>query len=201
MDSLSQETILFLQYLLPGFLAAWIFYGLTSYTKPSQFERVVQALIFTLFIRAFLYLLMVLFLYIGHYWRLGVWDESSNLIWSLPIAITIGLLFSYYANNDKIHRKLREKNITKETSFPSEWFGAFSDTKTWIVLHLHDSRRLYGWPKEWPSSAKNGHFVITYPSWLDDKQEVPIAGVKNILINVDDVKWVEFMTKPEKGKK
>jgi fructose-specific phosphotransferase system IIC component len=103
MEGLSRETISFLQYLLPGFVAAWIFYGLTSYPKPSQFERVIQALIFTLFVKAFLYVLMDIFLHIGHYLSLGVWDDSSNLVWSLIIAIVLGLLFSYYTNNDKIH--------------------------------------------------------------------------------------------------
>ena len=50
MDSLTNDIVVILQYLLPGFLAAWIFYGFTSHPKPSQFERVVQALIFTLII-------------------------------------------------------------------------------------------------------------------------------------------------------
>ena len=36
-----------LTFLLPGFVAASIFYSLTSYPKPSPFDRVVQALIFT----------------------------------------------------------------------------------------------------------------------------------------------------------
>ena len=38
--------------LLPGFLAAWVYYGLTAHPKPSPFERVIQALIFTVIVRA-----------------------------------------------------------------------------------------------------------------------------------------------------
>ncbi|SUP44184.1 Uncharacterised protein [Vibrio furnissii] len=52
MENLTNDIITLLQYLLPGFVAAWMFYSLTSYPKPSQFERVVQALIFTIFIQA-----------------------------------------------------------------------------------------------------------------------------------------------------
>ena len=33
--------------LAPGFVAAGIYYSLTSHPKPSQFERVVQALVLT----------------------------------------------------------------------------------------------------------------------------------------------------------
>ncbi|WP_425032221.1 hypothetical protein [Pelagibius sp.] len=52
MDSINEDIVGLLQYLLPGFLAAWVFYGLTAHQKPSQFERVIQALIFTLIVQA-----------------------------------------------------------------------------------------------------------------------------------------------------
>ena len=47
MPELSKDVVALLQYLAPGFIMAWVYYGLTSHAKPSQFERVVQALIFT----------------------------------------------------------------------------------------------------------------------------------------------------------
>ena len=43
----SSETVTVLTFLLPGFVAAAIFYSLTSHPKPSDLERVIQALIFT----------------------------------------------------------------------------------------------------------------------------------------------------------
>ena len=47
MNWASGEIVGVLSFLLPGFVAAAIFYSLTSYPKPSPFDRVVQALIFT----------------------------------------------------------------------------------------------------------------------------------------------------------
>lgn len=52
MPELAKDTVALFAYLLPGFVTAWVIYGLTSQTKPSQFERVVQALIFTFIIQA-----------------------------------------------------------------------------------------------------------------------------------------------------
>lgn len=52
MDDLVKEIIPLLQYLIPGFLAAWIFYSLTAFKKPDTFGQIVQALIFTLVIQA-----------------------------------------------------------------------------------------------------------------------------------------------------
>ena len=167
MGSITNNVVTILQFLLPGFIAAWIFYSLTSYSKPSQFERVVQALIFTLFIQALVITTKYLSLKIGAYWSAGYWSESSSLIVSIIIAIMFGVVFSYFANNDKIHKYLRNKGITRETSFPSEWFGSFLNNVTFIVIHFTDERRLYGWPIEWPSEPTSGHFVIADPSWLE----------------------------------
>ena len=47
MDWASGDIVSVIYYLLPGFVAAWVFYGLTAHPKASPFERVVQALIFT----------------------------------------------------------------------------------------------------------------------------------------------------------
>ena len=196
MGSISNNVVEILQFLLPGFIAAWIFYSLTSYSKPSQFERVVQALIFTLFIQALVITTKYFLLKVGAYWSVGNWSEFSSLIVSIIIAIVFGVVFSYFVNNDKIHKYLRDKGITRETSFPSEWFGSFLKNITFIVIHFNDERRLYGWPIEWPSEPTSGHFVIADPSWLEvDGKEKRITGVSNILIDVKDVKWVEFLEK------
>lgn len=196
MGSFSSDLIAILEFLLPGFVAAWIFYSLTSFAKPSQFERVIQALIFTLFIQGLVSVLEYLCLQAGNYWRVGTWSSSSALVVSIIVAIAFGVIFSSFANNDKIHSYLRSKKLTRETSFPSEWFGTFLRNVTYVVLHLHDERRLYGWPIEWPSEPTKGHFVIADPSWLlDDGSEARIVGVASILINVADVKWVEFIEK------
>ena len=42
MGETSKDVLALLTQLMPGFLTAWVVYGLTTYTKPPQFERVVQ---------------------------------------------------------------------------------------------------------------------------------------------------------------
>lgn len=194
MENFAQNIELTLQYLLPGFISAWVFHGLTAYPKTTQFERVIHALIFTMFVQALLQILKSLLIDIGVYWNIGEWNASSEIVWSVIIALFIGFVFSYFANNDKLHKLFRKMKISNETSYPSEWFSVFHNEVKYVVLHLHDERRLYGWPLEWPSKDDSGHFVIEDPSWLIEKgKEIPILRVKKILINVKDVKWVEVM--------
>jgi len=195
MDSLAKDLIFLLQYLLPGFLAAWVFYGFTSFPKPSQFERIVQALIFTLIIEVMVFMLRTALIQIGKYNSFGIWDKQSELFYSTASAVLLGIIFSYFANKDGFHKFVRDIGITRETSYPSEWFGVFLKNVTYVVLHLKDERRLYGWPIEWPSDPDRGHFVLEQASWLDGKEEIPITGVQSIMVNVNDVKWVEFMEK------
>lgn len=195
MENLATDLITLLRYLLPGFLAAWIFYGFTSYPKPSQFERIVQALIFTLIVQACVYSVKAFLEWAGNYIVLGLWSAQSEVVTSIVIASFMGFVFAYFANTDKFHAFVRRIGVTRETSFPSEWFGVFSKKVTYVVLHLEDERRIYGWPIEWPSEPGKGHFCLQQASWLVDDSEIRLVGVDSVLIKGEDVKWVEFMVK------
>ncbi len=195
MERIVPEALSLLQFLLPGFLAAWVFYAFTSYRKPSEFERIIQALIFTLLIRAGVTCVRGVLVVIGRKAAMGVWTTDIELLWSITIAFLLGILFSYLANTDHFHRIVRHFGITRETSFPSEWFGAFLKNITYVVLQLKDERRIYGWPMDWPSSPKIGYFTLREASWLDGENQIPIKGVSCVLINSEDVRWVEFMEK------
>ena len=196
MDSLDSDIIIVLQYLLPGFITAAIFYSFTSYVKPSQFERVVQALIFTIIVQVFTTIIISILIFFGYLINFSLWsNNSSELILSVVLAILLGIVISYYSNNDKLHKFFRKLTVTRETSYASEWFGAFLDNVTYVVLHLNDGRRVYGWPREWPTDPNNGHFVLEEVSWLDKDEEIELDGVKQILIDTTMVTLVEFMGK------
>lgn len=199
METIAQDFILLLQYLLPGFLTAWIFYAFTSYSKPSQFERIIEALIFTILVQAMVLMTKSVLLCLGEYKSLGSWNSEYDFVLSLFLSIVLGLMFSYFANTDQFHKAVRFFKISHETSYPSEWFGLFSKEVTYIVLHLKDERRIYGWPIEWSSSSKEGHIVLQQAAWLIDNEGVvdihELEGVSHIMIDTSDVMWVEFMKK------
>ena len=47
----SSEAVAVLTFLLPGFVAAAVFYSLTSHPRPNNFGSVVQALMFTIVVQ------------------------------------------------------------------------------------------------------------------------------------------------------
>jgi hypothetical protein len=204
MPEVSKELITLLNFLSPGFLAAWVLFGLTSNVKPSPFERVVQAFILTFLIHVTLQPVEFLLSWIGT--KVGVlrlWDFSSQAFATILIACLLGCIFAYFINTDLFHRILRKTGLTTSSSYPTEWFGVFSENITYVVLHLTDERRLYGWPKEWPTEAEKGHFFIMQPTWIVGEDEnlksktIDMVNTTGILINAKDVKWVEFVNQQE----
>ncbi|WP_259741247.1 hypothetical protein [Pseudomonas fluorescens] len=89
-------------------------------------------------------------------------------------------------------RSFKSRRSTKQSSYPSEWFCAFAQLDRLITLHLHDERRVAGWPAEWPPESANGQFLIHNPRWLDASGQTVPFGAEFLLIDSAKVKWVEF---------
>ncbi len=194
MEGLSTELINLLFQLMPGFLAAWVLYGFTAYPKPSQFERILQALIFSFLIKALLPIEKFFLVWVGNYFLIGLWDNDAQIFVTTITGLLFGLVTCYFANNDKFYAFARKCKLTKRKAYPSEWFGAFSEQITYVVLHLTDNRRIYGWPEQWPSEPKNGHFVLSNAVWLNkDDTEIVLVVEEKIMIAAEAVEMVEFV--------
>jgi hypothetical protein len=201
MEWLSKELLDLLYNLLPGFLAAWVFYALTAHPKPSPFERVVQALVFTVIVRALIIMVRGVCLHIGRWHTIGVWDAQIDLVVSLVVAVLLGLLFAEFANKDRFHGWIRKLGWSTRTSFPSEWYSAFyrfTRERHWVVLHLKGERRLFGWPEEWPDEPDHGHFIIEQPEWLlTTGERAPLHNVERFIVAAGEVEMVEFVRADE----
>jgi len=195
MPELSKDLVALLAYLAPGFLMAWVFYALTNHVRPTQFERVVQALIFTVIVKAVVTVIQWLLELFGKFvFAIGEWTPNVELVLSLLGALALGVLASVAVNRDWLHRLLRRCKLSERSGDPSEWGHVFTEHKKYVVLHLTDERRLFGWPKVWPSNPESGYFFLTNVSWLvDDNSSVDVPGDEGILINTKDVKFVEFV--------
>src|SRR3546814_19364015 len=86
----------------------------------------------------------------------------------------MGVGLSFLINEDRIHIILRRLGLSRRSSHPSNWHDALSREPSYIVLHLKDERRLYGWPLLWPSKHQNDHFYMVNCRWIDAEEgQVP----------------------------
>ncbi len=194
MGETSKDILTLLTQLMPGFLTAWVVYGLTTYTKPPQFERIVQALIYSFIVNGLLAILQWTLLFAGRTVKLGVWDKSTELVASTVIALGLGLVLSYFMRTDSFFRVARRLNLTSRTPYPSEWYGAFATAPRYLVLHLAGGRRISGYPIEWPTEPTAGHFRLADAAWIDDENmEIPLDGDESILIQAQQVEMVELL--------
>lgn len=184
----SGEVVGVLVFLLPGFVAASVFHSLTSHPKPGILDRLIQALVFTVIVHAVI---------IGISLVADIAREESWIpVLAVLISVMLALMTVYWSNHDTMHGILRRLGITKETSYPSEWYSTFWRLNDcYVVLHLKGERRLYGWPEEWPSQPDRGHFRISEGEWLgnDENDGVSTTGISAILISANDVEMVEFI--------
>jgi hypothetical protein len=181
--------------LLPGFLAAAAFHALTPYPKRDVFERVVAALIFTLFAQLIVAAIRSVCISIGTLGvSLGAWSVEADLGWGAAAGLTMGVAWAHVVNNGLTHGWLRKLGTTKKTSLPTQWFSAFAQRERYVILQFKDGRRLMGWPLEWPDEPEAGHFLLERPGWvLDDGTKAAMHQIEVFLVCAKDVEAVEFL--------
>ncbi len=190
-DWVSSETIRVLYLLLPGFLAAGVFHSLISNPKPSGIEIVVRAFIFTVIIQVVT--ASVIWVFDILEWKIPKY-EKLGIILDVILSIILGLFSAFIWNNDLFHKFLRYLNITRQSSYQSARYSAFAFHRNcFVVLHMRGERRLYGWPREWPSRPDEQHFLVEDCEWLDDGERKPIEGVSHILVPSSEVEMIEFL--------
>ncbi len=218
----STDVLRIIYSLLPGFLAAWIFYGLTAHPRKDMFERIVQALIFTALVNVIVYPIKLILISIHRHtgFSIDCWTDETQLLWSVVVAIPMGLLFAGWANNNTVHRWVGNRKLnpfksyaneqekhecwewTKRTSFPSEWFSSLNRGRREVILHLEDRRRIIGWPYEWPDQPDSGHFVLQDAAWMLPSNELaPLHCVEVFLVPAKCVAFVEIMRTQEEIEK
>ena len=191
MQYITSELVNIFNFLLPGFITSFLFYSLTSFPKKSEFELIIMALIYTIVINSLVDVIN------------NIWLNNYKVLLSVFFASFLGILLAGIYNNDLLHRILRKIKITNKTSYPSEWYGTFSESKSYVVLHMKDGRRIMGWPLEWPSSPINGHFVLQDAVWLANidtgNEEIELKNVEKILLDSTLITMVEFIKPTEES--
>ena len=187
------------QYLFAGLVASWVYYGLVPATKPSAFDRLVDALVLTALIRLMMQGVALAIPPLAPVLELvenpsSLADSFFGSLLVIGVSVLFGLLRAVLTNKNIPHRWLIARGWTDQAAIRSNLSHAFSVRQdSFVVLNMRDGRRLYGWPLSWPDRTDDNYFLLSDYVWLDagdDKEKSPDAA---ILIAGRDVEMVEFV--------
>jgi Family of unknown function (DUF6338) len=184
-----------LVFLLPGFVSSGIV-ALLVIRKPAEpFGQVIEAFIFTMLNLALFTVLRSVVMRIPGL-RLNNRDffTSGNLLMMTFCAVVVGLAWSYEANNQIIFRLLRKLKLTGRTTKPSVWIDVFSENRTYVVVHLKDERRVYGWPRRYSDDASERVIYLEQATWLgEDNEELNDPPIDILLDKDSEIAFMEFV--------
>ncbi|MDE2508589.1 MAG: hypothetical protein KGM43_15365 [Planctomycetota bacterium] len=203
-DLAGKQVLSLLLALLPGLIASEIIYTLTVREKKDVVDRVIHGLIHTFVI----YVIWQTFvsinnMYVEMGWRVvrGLrgqpWTPraSASLIGLGVCAVAWGVFAVWLINSNRLHMILQKIGLTASSSHPSQWYEAFYSMRgrRYVTLNLKDGKRIFGWPDLWPSSPKEGHIFLTNAEWLDVDNLPGDRPKLDVLIDVTDVSFIEFV--------
>lgn len=175
------EAITLLVILLPGFLAARIEQRLVVNPEQNEFDKTIEALLYSFFI-------YLTFTAINRSFpvslTIGKAGESSTYsinaspfkLALLPlIAIVLAALTALASNQDLFGRFFRGLGVTRRTWRASIWSDVFHNFGGVVQVELADGRSVIGWLKYYSDRAENASLFLERASWVGAGATDPVT--------------------------
>lgn len=195
------EAITVLVILLPGFLAARIEQRLVANPEQNEFDKTVEALLYSFFIylsftainRSLPVSLRIE--QVGGASRYSIEANPTRLALLPLIAIILAALMAFATNNDFFGRFFRWLRVTRRTWRGYVWSDVFHDYGGVVQVELADGRSVIGWLKYFSDRPENGSLFLERASWVvaGNTESVPIDGPGILLTGASDIRSVMFL--------
>jgi len=187
--------------LLPGFAAAYLVQLLAARRKQSELDKVVEALIFSLF----LYLLTLPFF--GYAlpiaWHPG--DEKHPEAWQIFIvwphllalafvAVVLGTIYAASINHNWLTWPFRWLRVSDRSARSSVWNDVFSDIDGFVQVGMSDGRSVIGWIRKYSDEDEAHVLFLEEAAWIDSNgNESPIYGPGILLTKNSGIEYIMFL--------
>jgi hypothetical protein len=191
--------------LLPGFLSAAAARLLSAREKQSDFEKVVEALIFSFVTYAF-YLIVFNRVVpvdiavaadkngVAHYSIAAV--HRWQILFLLVVPLLEGFIWASVQNRDLLMTALRRFGLTERTSRESVWNDVFITLGGTVQVGLDDGRMIVGLVERYSDSDGERSLFLKNAAWVDqaeDTQLISIPGAGILITEVSKIKFVMFL--------
>src|SRR5438128_1616546 len=183
MPEFTIQSLTALLILLPGFLTAELVRTLSARRKRSEFDKIIQAFIYS-------FLVYVCFTIIGGKFPITIHVKSGEgathylpefHFWPLLeltlIAGIMGVVVATMMNHDFPLRYFQKWRITQRTFLPTVWNDCFRMPTEYVQVELADGRQVIGWLVYFSDSPEDASLYLEDAAWRkDDGSSVPIEG-------------------------
>jgi hypothetical protein len=195
------EALGILLILLPGFASAYLVQLLAARRKQSELDKVVEALIFSLF----LYICTLPFF--GYSlpiaWHSGTGNQADTwqifIVWPhllalAVLAIVLGSIYAASINHNWLIAPFRWFNISERSARSSVWNDVFSDLKGFVQVGMSDGRTIIGWIRNYSDEDETTELFLEDAAWVDGSgNEFPIQGPGILLTKSLGIEYVMFL--------
>jgi len=199
------EALGILLVLLPGFASAYIVQMLAVRRKQSELDKVVEALLFSLF---FYIITLPMFgstlplswraLDLNHpdvYQVVVQWKHLATLA---GLALFFGIGYASNINYDLLSRLLFRLGIPIRGSRVNIWNDAFEELDGFVQVGLPGGRRVVGWVRDFSDEEDVYELFLENAAWVDEKgNQQPINGPGILLTKESGIEYVTFLYEDE----
>ncbi len=199
------ETVNILLLLVPGFISTRILDTIIHRKEQEISATLFEALTFSFAIYA-LANLFIEWKPIFHATKQGElakyeFSTDGNLIIIITIlTIIVPTTIGAILHHDLILKLFRVLHITDKTSRDTTWQDVFVEQKRFVVIHLKDGRRIYGWPMYYSNDPIEGFIYLFQPAWIADHGKYIECGTHGMLIQLENIDFIEFMKEESETK-
>jgi hypothetical protein len=198
MTTISFEVLQVLIFLIPGFIAK-ILIDIISFkpTKQKEFDKIVSALIYSLFIYtiyAFLYgKIPIIQIIDSSKQYIDLKYDNKAFLYLIAICFLMSLIFGV------VFRVLAQWNffrrLMKVILWENVWQAVFRDKQRFITINFINGTRMYGWP-EYYSDKPESQFIYLHNPYVFDGKEFISMDIDGILITPEiKIESIEFFNK------
>lgn len=172
-------------YLLPGFLGAVVYDYLVERQRPTNFDRIIEALVLTLVSSVAAHTVFQVPLLPN----ISVSKETpltqilsvfltSSIVYVSLCAIAISAIFAVLNNQNAIYSVLNWLRLTYKHGDWDVWQDTFyKHRKYWINVRFKDGRSLVGWPQYYSATAKPREIFVADATWWEPDETGTLTSV------------------------
>lgn len=177
-------------YLLPGFLAYWVYRMFVTARQESDFILTVKSLLWSIAINVAIGL---------KFEAQGldapeVWQRSSTIVLQLLLALITGVLLGWLEMRFCLLRSAVRWVGTRRTYFPQIWQRFFAEGELTVYVRLNNGSMYYGTPTMYTESPDEEPKELQLEStwFFEDVYADPIRIDKPVYLRTDSIAAIEI---------